>query len=212
MSTPDERSQLNDVSDIVDRQVRNGRGDVHAVIAGETRLTYDQLRREINRAGNLMRGLGIRREQRVLLVLDDTADFPIMFLGAIRIGAVPVPVGPLDKDENFRHYIDDSYASLIVTDPTTLDRLATILGDRDVRYLVRGGSDDRVIELEEALRRSIRRARRRADPSGRRLLLAVQLGCSTGKPKGVVHLQHDISVTYRRLRRVRFLASAPPAT
>ena len=96
------------VSDIVERQVSAGRGDATAFIASDATLTYEDLRRQVNRAGHLLRELGVRREQRVLLVLDDTTVFPIVFLGAIRIGAVPVPVSHLDKDDNFRHFVDDS--------------------------------------------------------------------------------------------------------
>src|SRR5436305_1203314 len=88
------------ISAIVERQVEAGRGESLAYIAADGALTYEQLRQQVNRAGNLLRHLGIRREERILLVLDDTTVFPIVFLGAIRIGAVPVPVSPLDKAEN----------------------------------------------------------------------------------------------------------------
>ena len=111
------------VGDLVGRQVEAGRGDARAIVAADATLSYEELRRRVNQAGHLLRDLGIRREQRVLLVLDDTSVFPIVFLGAIRIGAVPIPVSPLDKDENFRHFVDDSYAALIVTDAPLLDRL-----------------------------------------------------------------------------------------
>ena len=84
----------------------------------------------MNRAGHLLRELGVRREQRVLLVLDYTSVFPIAFLGAIRIGAVPVPVSPLDKDDNFRHFVDDSYAEVVVTDAAVLHRIRAAFGDR----------------------------------------------------------------------------------
>jgi len=123
-------------SDIVERQVAAGGGAKTAVVAEDATLTYDELRRQINRAGGALRELGVRREQRVLLVLDDTAAFPIVFLGAMRIGAVPVPVSPRDKDDNFRHFVEDSYAELGVADAPLLERLAGVLGGHDVRWLV----------------------------------------------------------------------------
>ena len=114
-------------------------GATAAVVADDATLTYDQLRRQVNRAGHLLRELGVRREQRVLLVLDDTTVFPIVFLGAMRIGAVPVPVSPLDKDDNFRHFVDDSYAEVVVTDARRADRLRARARRPAVRWLVRGG-------------------------------------------------------------------------
>ena len=92
-------AELSNVSSIVERQVAAGRRDKPAVVADDGTLTYDQLRRQVNRAGLLLRELGVRREERVLLVLDDSTVFPIVFLGAMRIGAVPVPVSPRDKQD-----------------------------------------------------------------------------------------------------------------
>jgi benzoate-CoA ligase family protein len=181
-------------SDLVERQVAAGRGDAIAIIADDASLTYERLRREVNRAGHLLRELGVRREQRILLVLDDTSVFPIVFLGAIRIGAVPVPVSPLDKEDNFRHFVDDSYAELIVCDARMLDHLKAALGGRAVRWLVRSGSGPDVSELDEGLRAQPEEL----DPAPTHrddMAFWLYSSGSTGKPKGVVHLQHDIAVT-----------------
>jgi benzoate-CoA ligase family protein len=182
------------VSDIVTRQVSAGRGDATAFIAHDATLTYEQLHRQINRAGHLLRELGVRREQRVLLVLDDTTVFPIAFLAAIRIGAVPVPVSHLDKDDNFRHFVDDSYAEVVVTDAGVLDRLRDALGARPVRWLVRGRDDAGVTELDAAM--AGQSDELDAAPTHRDdMAFWLYSSGSTGKPKGVVHLQHDIGVT-----------------
>jgi benzoate-CoA ligase family protein len=182
------------VSDLVSRQVEAGRGQARAVVADDATLTYDELRRQVNRAGHLLRQLGVRREQRVLLVLDDTTAFPVMFLGAIRIGAVPVPVSPLDKDENFRHFVDDAYADLVVTDAPMLERLRAALGERDVRWLARDGAGAGVTELAAGLAAQSDEldpvATHPDDPA-----FWLYSSGSTGKPKGVVHLQHDVGVT-----------------
>ncbi|MHB8691532.1 MAG: benzoate-CoA ligase family protein [Solirubrobacteraceae bacterium] len=200
MPVDDRRSDSCNASDIVERQVRAGRGAATAVIAQDATLTYDELRCQINRAGHLLRELGVRREQRVLLVLDDTTAFPILFLGAIRIGAVPVPVSPLDKDENFRHFVDDCNAELVVTDAPTVERLAGALDGRGVRLLARGGDGANVLELDEGLRAQSDEL----DPVPTHrddMAFWLYSSGSTGKPKGVVHLQHDIGVTYESYGR-----------
>ena len=181
-------------SDVVQRQVENGRGGARAIVAEDATLTYEQLRREVNRAGGLLTELGVRREQRVLLVLDDTTVFPIMFLGAMRIGAVPVPVSPRDTDENFRHFVSDSYAEVVVTDAPLSERLAGVLGDPAIRYLVRGGAGNGVIELDDAIARQPDELE--AAPTHRDdMAFWLYSSGSTGRPKGVVHLHHDIEVT-----------------
>jgi benzoate-CoA ligase family protein len=181
---------------LVDRHAGTALGGKLAYVAADGALTYDELRELANRAGNLLRGIGVGREERVLLVLDDTTTFPVMFLGALRIGAVPVSVSPLDRDENFRHYVEDSYARTVVTDPAVLPRLQEALAGHDVRFLVRGEEAPSVLDLDAGL------AAQEGDldlaPTHRDdMAFWLYSSGSTGKPKGVVHLHHDIEVTCR---------------
>jgi benzoate-CoA ligase family protein len=179
---------------IVEQQVERGLSDKPAFVAADATLTYEQLRCQINRAGHLLRELGVRRENRVLLVLDDTTAFPVTFLGALRIGAVPVPVSVLDRPDNFRHYVDDSYAELVVCDADCLPRLRDALGERQVRYLTRGGEGDDVVELDAGLAAQddeLALALTHRDD----MAFWLYSSGSTGKPKGVVHLHHDIQVS-----------------
>jgi benzoate-CoA ligase len=193
MATATRETRYN-ASCIVDRHVEGGRADKPAFVAGDATLTYAELRRQVNRAGHLLRQLGIGREHRVLLVLDDTTAFPIMFLGAMRIGAVPVPVSPLDKDENFRHYVEDSYATVVATDSGSLERLRDVLAGEELRFVVRGGEGPDVVELDAALAAQddeLTPARTHRDD----MAFWLYSSGSTGKPKGVVHLHHDIEYT-----------------
>jgi benzoate-CoA ligase family protein len=194
VSKPARSGELHNVSDLVSRQVAAGRGQARAIVAEDATLSYEELRRQINRAGNLLRELGVRREQRVLLILDDTTVFPIVFLGAIRIGAVPIPVSHLDKDENYRHFVEDSYAELVVLDAPLLDRVRGALRDLSVRWLAKDGNGPGVIDLAAGLAAQSDEldpvATHRDD-----MAFWLYSSGSTGKPKGVVHLQHDVEVT-----------------
>jgi benzoate-CoA ligase len=186
--------------DIVERRVAEGLGDKPAVVAADATLSYEELRRAVNRAGGLLRQLGVGREQRVLLVLDDTTVFPIVFLGALRIGAVPVPVSPLDKDDNFRHFVDDSYAEVVVADADVHVRLVVALGDRRIRWLVRGAAGDGVTEFDEALDaqpEELGAVNTHRDD----VAFWLYSSGSTGRPKGVVHLHHDMAVTCENYAR-----------
>lgn len=191
MTTQGER--LN-ASSIVDRALDRTQPSKPAFIASDATLSYGELYRQMCRAGHLLRGLGVRREDRVLLVLDDTIEFPIVFLGAQRIGAVPVSVSVLDKADNFVHYIEDSYAELVVTDADCLERLRAAFGERRLRYLVRGVEDTNVVELDQGL--AAQGDELEPAPTHRDdMAFWLYSSGSTGKPKGVVHLHHDIQVT-----------------
>jgi benzoate-CoA ligase family protein len=88
--------QLFNASDhLVDRHVREGRGDRTAVVCAERTLTYQQLADETHRAAAGLLSLGVRPEERVLLCMADGVELLSAILGAMWIGAVPVPVSTM---------------------------------------------------------------------------------------------------------------------
>lgn len=78
--------------DLVDRHVDEGRGHRIAFIDDAGAVTFSELRNRPARVAGIVRALGVHPEQRVLRCLQDTFDFPSISFGAIRAGAVPVPV------------------------------------------------------------------------------------------------------------------------
>ncbi len=184
------REQCN-ASLLVERNIDAGRAAKTAFIASDATLTYEQLRQEINRMASLLRELGVQREQRVLLVLDDTTVFPIAFFGAIRIGAVPVPLSFRDTPANYRHFVSDSYAELLVCDSQQLATLREALTDCEIRYLARGGHGDGVIELEAALAaHDTELSPVPTHPDD--VAFWLYSSGSTGQPKAVVHQHRNV--------------------
>ena len=64
-----------------------GLGTKVAIECGDEVVTYHELQERTNRAGNMLRRLGVALEQRVLLALLDGPEFLYCFFGAIKIGA-----------------------------------------------------------------------------------------------------------------------------
>src|SRR5215510_9203448 len=79
--------EFNAASYFVDRNVAEGRGDRVAIECGDERVTYDQVVERTNRWGSALRDvLGVRREERVMLVMLDTPEYAYAFFGTIKIG------------------------------------------------------------------------------------------------------------------------------
>src|SRR6201990_3453113 len=107
----------------VDRNLEAGRGAKVAIRCAGEELTYAQLHERVCAAGTALRERGVGREDRVLMILDDSPTFVALFLGAMRIGAVPAPVSFLDTTDNFLHYARDSYAKAIVAEDALVERV-----------------------------------------------------------------------------------------
>ena len=95
--------------------------------SGDLRLTYGSLLARVNRVGNALRGaLGVRIEERVLLLLLDTPEFAACFFGAIKIGAVPVPVNTLLRPPDYEYLLNDSRARVAIVSPALLPQIEAI--------------------------------------------------------------------------------------
>src|SRR6266516_4782579 len=71
-------------------------------------------KRVANRCGNALRRIGVRMEQRVLLLLPDCPEFVYAFWGALKIGAVPIPTNTLLKPRDYEYILNDSRAEVAV--------------------------------------------------------------------------------------------------
>ena len=185
------------ISLLLDRQLEAGRGERPAYLTDGHSLSYGELLAQASRMGHLLRELGVRREDRVLLVLDDSFLFPAAFMGAVRIGAVPVPVSVREHRVNFRHFIEDSDARTVICDLSILDRLRSVLIGHEVRLLAIGACEaPDTIELEAALvAQEEELSPVGTDPDD--MAFWLYTSGSTGKPKGVVHLQKALPATCR---------------
>src|SRR5579859_7949804 len=113
--------------DLIERNLGAGRGAKVAVRDDRGAYTYAELGERVDRAANALRGLGLEPEQRVLLCLLDTIDFPAVFLGAIKAGIVPVPVNTLLTTADYDFMLRDSRARLLVVSPQLLPAFAPII-------------------------------------------------------------------------------------
>ncbi len=113
----------NAAHDLLDRHVIEGRGDRVAVIDDDGSWTYAQLAERASRVGNALAALGVEPEQRVMMAMLDTVDFPAVFLGAMKIGAVAVPINTLLAPDDYVYMLRDSRARLLVVSDALLPKL-----------------------------------------------------------------------------------------
>ena len=194
--TASELPERYNVSTLLDRNLEAGRGAKAAIVGEYGEVSYERLLAMASAAGRALGALGVQREQRVLMVMDDTPAFPAVFLGAIRAGMVPVPLNPLFKPEDYRYLLSDSEARAVVVDLDLLPKVGEALAGHaePVPVVVAGGAAEGAHALEELLAEhagELAPARTHRDDAA----FWLYSSGSTGRPKGVVHLQHDLPYT-----------------
>jgi benzoate-CoA ligase len=124
----------NAAADLIERNLVSGRGAKTAFIDDQGRYSYAELAARVSRFAGLVRRLGIQPEQRILLCLHDTIDFPTAFLGAIKAGVVPVAVNTQLAASEFAFMLADSRPRAVVVSQPVLPvmeaAVAELLGPR----------------------------------------------------------------------------------
>ena len=183
--------------DLIERNLRAGRGGKIAFRDDRGGYTYAELAERVDRAANALRGLGIAPEQRVLLCLLDGIDFPTLFLGAIKAGIVPVPVNTLLTTADYDFMLRDSRAYALVVSAPLYDRFTSILAQQTAlrHVIVSGGvSAEKHRSLADLLAAAAPRAAAAATCADEACFWLYSSG-STGTPKGVVHCHSHLILT-----------------
>src|SRR4029453_5100158 len=152
------------------------------------------------RAGSALRTeLGVRREERVVLLMLDGPEMIYTFFGAIKIGAVPIPTNTLWTTEDYKHVLRDSGARVVVVSGSLWTRVADAArASPTIQHVVMIGEEatetiHQATDFESLVNRGSPVLQGEPTNRGGPAFWLPSSG-STGRPKGCVHLQHDMSV------------------
>ena len=188
--------EYNFAADILARNLDAGRADKTAFIDHSGSHSYGALAARVERFGHVLRALGIRREERILICLTDTIDWPTAFLGAIKAGVVAVPVNTLLTEDDYAFMLEDSRARLLVVSEELLPKFKKGIGSAsDLAHIVVSGDN-----AQGHLRFADVLAGAKTDPVTARttrddMCFWLYTSGSTGRPKGAVHTHADLKLT-----------------
>jgi benzoate-CoA ligase family protein len=178
---------------LLGRHVREGRGDRVALITGNGSITYNELDAQVNGAGNTLRSMGIAPEQRVVLLMHDGPAFYAAFLGAIKIGAVPIPINTMLRQGDYQFILNDSRAvAAIVSEPLIGEILPIVHLLPWLKHLIVSGGVLADLPSFEGLIEGASPTLDAADTHKDDPAFWLYSSGSTGTPKGAIHLHHDI--------------------
>ncbi|UAC49833.1 benzoate-CoA ligase family protein [Bacillus aquiflavi] len=189
----------------IEQNIQKGFGNKVAIDCDKEQVTYETLLLKVNQFGNALKNIGIEPESRLLLLTYDSPEFIISFFGAVKIGAVPIPVNTMMKPDDYEYFLNHSRAKVLVVHAELWEKIKlyrerfvflkeviVIEGDETVGAhfyhfddLLHVASNELITEkttLEDAA-------------------FWLYSSGSTGEPKGVVHLQRSMEKAFDNYAR-----------
>jgi 4-hydroxybenzoate-CoA ligase len=195
-SGSDSAGSYNAVTWLLDRNVEEGRGAKLAFTDTVSELTYGELQKQSCRVANMLRRLGVRREERVAMIMLDTVDFPCVFLGAIRAGIVPVPLNTMLTSDQYAYVLADCRARVLFVSEALYPVVKDIVGrmpDLDCVVVSGNKAFGHKLLSEELAKESDSFAT--VETHAEEPAFWLYSSGSTGMPKGVRHLHANLAAT-----------------
>jgi benzoate-CoA ligase len=190
--------EFNAAQDLIGRNLRAGRADKLAYIDDAGRYTYGELADRVDRFAAALRRLGLQQEQRILLCLQDSIDYPTAFLGAIKAGVVPVAVNTLLKAPDYAYMLHDSRAIALVVSSAVFGEFSGLLARSPfLKHVIVAGTGSVAkgcVTMAALLMAPADRAEPASTMRDEPCFWLYSSG-STGAPKGTVHVHSSMLET-----------------
>ena len=192
------------------RSSAEGRGDKPALIAGERVITYSELADRSAKVAGALHAAGVRKGDRVSVMLGNVPEFVEVLHGAWRLGAVVAPLNVMLTAEEASHVLADAQAVAVIAGPEHLPTVAQVrdrVAELDHVYVTGSGpAPSGARSYEEALRDAPQ-----VEPAevgeGDLALLAYTAG-TTASPKGAMLSHGNLLANLEQMAGVPALAEA----
>jgi benzoate-CoA ligase len=171
-----------------------------ALIDDAGTLSYGELSDQVRRFSSALQALGLKREERVLLLMHDCSDWVVAFLGALHAGVVPVAVNTLLTAQDYAYMLSNSRAQAALVSAALLPTLHSALneGPSELRHLIVSCASEALPSSSQWAAHDMvqllgaHKPGEAADTHADEPAFWLYSSGSTGSPKGTVHTQASL--------------------
>lgn len=199
--------EFNMASYILDENIAAGRGDRTMIYCHGETYTFNDLFTLTNKAGNTLKELGVERENRVMVILQDSPEWFASWLGAIKIGGVATHAYSFLNPTDYGYFFDYVRPKVVVVDEATVERVreGMKLSRYSAKLLVKSQAPLKLSEGEYDFDAMVKLADKylKADSTSKDDFATwTWSGGTTGRPKAVPHMHHDFPIGFESFHRI----------
>ena len=155
------------------------------------RFSFSDLKTETNKIANIFLASGVKRGDRVMVMLDNVPEFPFSFLAAMKIGAIPIPASAMLTRHEVSHILADSGAKALVTSPEIYGRVGEAAAGLSAVWTTGGKAPAGCADID-SLTENAPAELTPANTSAEDIAYLCYTSGTTGEPKGVAHAHRAV--------------------
>lgn len=192
--------KLNLADFLLDRHIREGRGDNVAILFGDQKITYKEVQTQANKFANVLKSLGVEEQDRVGIRMTNAPEAVIINFGIMKVGAIPVPVSPLWAKEEIAFVLNNAEFKAFAVSFPLMEAVEASKHEWEfpTKVVVVGGNPD---EVEAKGYVSYAKAMATASDQFENVMLSkddigviLYTSGTTGQPKGCVHFVREVYI------------------
>ena len=152
------------------------------------KFTFDDMRKQTNKFGNVLRNLGFKKGDRFLIRLPNLPEFQISFLGGVKIGAVPIPSSCMFRPHEIEYRVKDSSSKAVITTSKYVKQVEEIKDKCPTlkNIIIVGENNGDNLSYENLMKESSHNLELKTTKKEDMAFFCYTSG-TTGNPKGAVH-------------------------